>query len=173
MWVAPDSPVRFVAVAPGDRLSVGGYDVRVLAAGHGDDAVLYDVRPAGPGALRHRHRAAARRDARGGGGAAFDVVLMEETFGDKADHGTEHLDLAAFAEQVRRLREVGAVPVAPTWSPCTCPTTTRRPRAEPAARRRGAHGSSTTARCSARAAPPGATRVDRRFPRVAPSMRPS
>ncbi len=41
--------------------------------------------------------------------AAFDVVLMEETFGDKTDHATDHLDLPSFAAQVRRLREVGAV----------------------------------------------------------------
>ncbi len=32
MWVAPDSPVRFTVVAPGERLPVGGYDVRVLEA---------------------------------------------------------------------------------------------------------------------------------------------
>ena len=42
-------------------------------------------------------------------GAAFEVVLLEETFGDKTDHGTEHLHLGTFADQLRRLREVGAV----------------------------------------------------------------
>ena len=42
-------------------------------------------------------------------GAAFDVVLLEETFGDHLTHGTDHLDLATFPEQLRRLREVGAV----------------------------------------------------------------
>jgi adenosylcobinamide kinase / adenosylcobinamide-phosphate guanylyltransferase len=41
--------------------------------------------------------------------AAFDVVLLEETFGDHVSHGTDHLDLATFPEQLRRLREVGAV----------------------------------------------------------------
>ena len=42
-------------------------------------------------------------------GASYDVVLLEETFGDKLDHDTEHLDLGSFPEQVRRLRSVGAV----------------------------------------------------------------
>ena len=37
-WVAPDSTVRFVTVEPGDRLTLGAYDVRVLEASHGDDA---------------------------------------------------------------------------------------------------------------------------------------
>jgi adenosylcobinamide kinase / adenosylcobinamide-phosphate guanylyltransferase len=111
MWVAPDSPVRFVAVSPGDRLRLGEYDVRVHAARHGPPgaAVLYDVGPdrrllyaTDSGHLPEETVEAVR-------GVAFDVVLMEETFGDKADHGTDHLDLTAFAEQVRRLREFGAV----------------------------------------------------------------
>jgi len=111
MWVAPDSPVRFVAVAHGDRLRLGEYDVRVHAARHGPAgaSVLYDVATdrrllyaTDTGHLPEETVEAVR-------GAAFDVVLMEETFGDKADHGTDHLDLAAFAGQVRRLREVGAI----------------------------------------------------------------
>ncbi len=110
MWVAPDSPVRFIEVAPGDRLVVGDYAVQVLEAAHGDDAVLYDVATerarllyaTDTGPLPHATVEAVR-------GAAFDVVLMEETFGDKADHGTDHLHLASFAEQLRRLRAVGAV----------------------------------------------------------------
>lgn len=111
MWVAPDSPVRFVAVSPGDRLRLGEYDVRVHAARHGPAgaSVLYDVATdrrllyaTDTGHLPEETVEAVR-------GAAFDIVLMEETFGDKADHGTDHLDLTAFAAQVRRLREVGAV----------------------------------------------------------------
>ena len=41
--------------------------------------------PAGPAALRHRHRPAAPDDASRRRGAAYDVVLLEETFGDLAD----------------------------------------------------------------------------------------
>jgi adenosylcobinamide kinase / adenosylcobinamide-phosphate guanylyltransferase len=112
MWVAPDSPVSFVSVAAGDRLTLGEYDVRVLAARHGEPgaAVLYDVTaPDGrllyatdTGPLPEETVAAVR-------GAAFDVVLLEETFGDLTTHGTDHLDLRSFPEQLRRLREAGAV----------------------------------------------------------------
>ena len=111
MWVAPDSPVGFVVVTPGERVQVGGYDVRVLAAAHGDATVLYDVTAPSGGRVLYATDTGplpaatveAVRDA------AFDVVLLEETFGDHATHGTEHLDLGTFAEQVRRLRAVGAV----------------------------------------------------------------
>ena len=110
MWVAPDSPVRFVAVRPGEEHRVGRFAVRTLAAAHGDGAVLYDVTaPDGrllyatdTGPLPEETVAAAA-------GASYDVVLLEETFGDKLDHRTEHLDLRSFPEQVRRLRSVGAV----------------------------------------------------------------
>ena len=111
-WVAPDSPVRFVAMTEGGRLRIGAYDVRALAARHGaDDAcVLYDVTGPGGRLLYATDTGAlpgstveASRDA------AYDVVLMEETFGDLTTHGTDHLDLATFPEQLHRLREVGAV----------------------------------------------------------------
>ena len=112
MWVAPDSPVRFTAVEAGDTLRLGEYDVRVLAAHHGEPgtSVLYDVAAPGgrllyatdTGPLPEVTVEAVR-------GAAFDVVLLEETFGDLVEHHTDHLHLATFAEQVRRLRAVGAV----------------------------------------------------------------
>jgi adenosylcobinamide kinase/adenosylcobinamide-phosphate guanylyltransferase len=112
MWVAPDAPVRFVVVRPGERRRLGEYDVRVLAARHGDagSAVLYDV--SGPGGrLLYAtdtgplppETVAAVRDA------AFDVVLLEETFGDHTAHGTDHLDLERFPRELGRLREAGAV----------------------------------------------------------------
>jgi adenosylcobinamide kinase / adenosylcobinamide-phosphate guanylyltransferase len=111
-WVAPDSPVVFTAVSPGTSLRLGSYDVAVLAARHGaaGSSVLYDV--SGPsGRLLYAtdtgplpdETVAAVRDA------AFDVVLLEETFGDFLTHGTDHLDLATFPDQLRRLRSVGAV----------------------------------------------------------------
>lgn len=110
LWVAPDSPVRFVVVRPGQRVELGGFGVQVLAARHGDSAVLYDVTAPGgrllyatdTGPLPEATIEAVR-------GAAFDMVLMEETFGDRTTHGTDHLDLTTFPEQVRRLRSVGAV----------------------------------------------------------------
>ncbi len=112
MWVAPDSPVSFVGVAAGDRPQLGSYDVRVLAAHHGapGSSVLYDVASTtgrllyatDTGPLPEETVEAVR-------GAGFDHVLLEETFGDHTGHGTDHLDLTTFPEQVRRLREVGAV----------------------------------------------------------------
>jgi len=112
LWLAPDTHVRFVEVRPGDSLSLGGYDVRVHAAAHGEpgSCVLYDV--AGPGGrLLYATDTGPLPEATVAGvaGAAFDVVLLEETFGDHVAHGTDHLDLATFPEQLRRLRAVGAV----------------------------------------------------------------
>lgn len=111
MWVAPESPVRFVAVAAGELHHLDGYDVRVLAAEH-EGGVLYDV--TGPGGrLLYATDTGPIPDAtvdalRDG---AFDVVLLEETFGDLTAHGTDHLDLTTFPEQLRRLREAGAITV--------------------------------------------------------------
>ena len=112
MWVAPGSPVRFVEVRPGERHRLGRYDVRVHAAQHGaqDSSVLYDV--AGPGGrLLYATDTGPLPEATVAalGAAAFDVVLLEETFGDHATHGTDHLDLGSFPEQLRRLRAAGAV----------------------------------------------------------------
>ena len=111
MWVAPDSPVRFVPVAAGDHLRTGRYDVRVLAAAHGDSAVLYDVTAPSGGRVLYATDTGPLPDTtvEAVRGAAFDVALVEETFGDFVGHRTEHLDLATFPEQVRRLRGVGAV----------------------------------------------------------------
>lgn len=112
MWVAPDSPVRFIVVSPGEDLTLGSYGVRVLAARHGEEgaSVLFDVTgtegrllyATDTGPLPEATLEAVR-------GAAFDVVLLEETFGDHTAHGTDHLDLRTFPEQLRRLRGVGAV----------------------------------------------------------------
>jgi adenosylcobinamide kinase / adenosylcobinamide-phosphate guanylyltransferase len=112
MWVAPDSPVRFVAVSPGERHRVGEYDVQVLGARHGAEgtSVLYDVARDGHRLLYATDTAALPDDTIDAvAGVGFDVVLMEETFGDLTEHDTDHLHLDAFAEQVARLRAVGAV----------------------------------------------------------------
>jgi adenosylcobinamide kinase/adenosylcobinamide-phosphate guanylyltransferase len=105
---AQTTNARLRAVEPGDRVGLGPYEVGVLAAG--GPGLLFDVRgPAGrllhapgTGPLPAGTVAALR-------GAALDVVLLEETRGDDADPGGDHLDLRSFPEQLRRLREVGAV----------------------------------------------------------------
>ena len=112
MWVAPDSPVTFTAVAPGDRLRLGGYDVRVLAARHGTagDTALFDVGTTDRRLLYATDTGPLPQETVDAvHGARFDLVFLEETFGDHTTHGTDHLDLSTFPEQVRRLREVGAV----------------------------------------------------------------
>ena len=109
-WIGPADPVRLLAVRAGDRLALSSYDVTALAAYHGDGSVLYDIRapdlrllyatdtgPLPPGTI-----AACT-------GAAYDVVLLEETFGDATGHETGHLDLVTFPRQLAALREVGAV----------------------------------------------------------------
>lgn len=113
-WIGPEDPVRLVPVAAGDRLSLGPYDVRVLQAAHGDewsgDAVLYDV-ASESGRLLYGTDTGPLPQATltACAGAAFDLVLLEETFGDVSDHGTGHLDLATFPRALAALREVGAV----------------------------------------------------------------
>jgi adenosylcobinamide kinase/adenosylcobinamide-phosphate guanylyltransferase len=111
-WVAPDSAVRFVPVSPDDRLRLGEYDVHVRAARHGtpEASVLYDVATTGGRLLYATDTAALPEETvEAVRGAAFDLVLLEETFGDKTDHGTDHLDLGGFVAQTRRLRSVGAM----------------------------------------------------------------
>ncbi len=122
-WIGPRDDVRLELVQPGDVVTIGSHVVRVLAAAHDastgsdtrdvltSDAVLYDV--TGPdgrrilyatdtGPLPHT-TVEATRDA------AYDVVLLEETFGVVADHGTGHLDLTTFPRELARLRDAGAV----------------------------------------------------------------
>ena len=112
MWLAPDSPVRFRTVRAGDRLTLGAYDVRVHRARHGaeDACVLFDVTGPGGRLLYATDTGPLPDDTvEAVRGAAYDVLLMEETFGDLGTHGTDHLDLVTFPEQLRRLREAGAV----------------------------------------------------------------
>jgi adenosylcobinamide kinase/adenosylcobinamide-phosphate guanylyltransferase len=103
--------VSLVAVEAGDALQCGAHAVRVLPADHEVPAVLYDV--TGPDGARLLYAtdtgplpAAAVEAVLG---AAFDVVLLEQTFGDRSDHGTQHLDLRTFPAQLDRLRAAGAV----------------------------------------------------------------
>lgn len=114
-WIGPDDPVVQRAVYPGDRLRLAGYDVRVLAARHDEPwvgpAVLYDVTgPEGGRVLYATDTGPMPTPTlEAVSGAAYDVVLLEETFGDATDHGTDHLNLPLFAETLAQLRRRGAV----------------------------------------------------------------
>jgi phosphoribosyl 1,2-cyclic phosphodiesterase len=110
-WVAPTDPVDFIEVEAGRSLQCGGYRIRVLAADHEVPTVLYDVTGPGGGRLLYATDTGPLPDATvtASRDAAYDVVLLEQTFGDLRDHGTRHLDLATFGDQLRRLRSAGAV----------------------------------------------------------------
>ncbi|EFQ83140.1 hypothetical protein HMPREF0063_12349 [Aeromicrobium marinum DSM 15272] len=114
-WVAPDAAVRFRPVVAGDELDLGGHAVRVLPAAHrvflDGDAVLYDVTsPSGHRLLWGCDTGPLPPDWFDRvAGARFDVVLLEETFGDAHHLGAGHLHLGSFAETVAALRECGAV----------------------------------------------------------------
>lgn len=110
-WLGPDDPVVLTAVSPGAVLECGDHRVRVLAADHEVPTALYDVTGPDGGRLLYatdtgQLPAATVAATRGAG---YDLVLLEQTFGDFRDHGTGHLDLATFPEQLRRLRANGAV----------------------------------------------------------------
>lgn len=110
-WLGPDDPVDLVAVEPGGSLHLAGYRIRALAAEHEVPTVLYDV--TGPDGARLLYATDTgplpARTVEATHGAAYDVVLLEETFGDATDHGTGHLDLRTFPDQLARLQAVGAV----------------------------------------------------------------
>ncbi|TFV65233.1 UNVERIFIED_ORG: cobalamin biosynthesis protein CobU [Bacillus sp. AZ43] len=109
-WLAPDDPVVLTAVAPGGTLRRGDHEIRALAGDHEVPTLLYDVTGPDGGRLLYATDTGplpattveATRDA------AYDLVLLEQTFGDHA-HRTLHLDLASFPAQLDRLRAVGAV----------------------------------------------------------------
>ena len=101
------SGVQARAVRPGDRHEVAGYDVRVVAANHTPESVLYDV--TGPDGARVLYACdtgvlpaetvEALRDR------DFHVVLLELA----GVPIPSHLTLETWPGEVARLREVGAV----------------------------------------------------------------
>lgn len=108
-WVAPQAPVRFVAVTPGDVLAAeGGLEVRVLPAAHSTTgglrhdgtAVLYEV----TGDARILYATDTAHLPHEDLAEHYDLVLLELTFGTRTDHGTAHLDLPRFGHEVARLR---------------------------------------------------------------------
>lgn len=106
-----DDTVTAMAVSPGDRLEVAGYDVRVLPAQHAGPevgpAVLYDL--TGPDGARLLWATDTGRLAPQAlslvEGRAYDSVLLDLT----SAHLPDHLDLASWPEQVAELRRRGAV----------------------------------------------------------------
>jgi adenosylcobinamide kinase/adenosylcobinamide-phosphate guanylyltransferase len=116
-WGGPDDRVRFRPVVAGDVVSVGEYEVRVLAARHGGgvlgEAVLYDLSSPDGHRLLYATDTGPLPDSTLAtcSGAAYDVVLLEETYGDwaGADPAAGHLDLTTFPRQLAALRRSGAI----------------------------------------------------------------
>lgn len=109
-WLPPQANVTFHPVTGGDVIDLAGGTVRVLDAQYRGDAVLYDISaPSGRVLYANGTGPLPQTTVDAVTGAAYDVVLLEQTFGDLTGHGTDHLDLPSFAEQVRRLRAVGAL----------------------------------------------------------------
>lgn len=108
-WIDPNGPVSLRAVSAGDVVSVNGYEALALPANHGDDltgeCLLWDV-TAPSGRLLYAADTGPLPDVPAG---PYDVVLLEETFGDWRGHRGDHLDLVTFGETVAALRQSGAV----------------------------------------------------------------
>jgi len=110
-WIGPDDPVTLQAVVPGDVLEVAGYRCVAVEGSHEVPTVLWDVTcPDGSSLLYATDTGPLGRDAleqvRGRG---YDLLVLEQTFGDLTGHGTRHLDLVTFPAQLAALRAVGAV----------------------------------------------------------------
>lgn len=114
-WVAPDAPVRWVEAGAGDEIEVGEHRVRVLPANHrvmaDGDAVLYDVTAPDGRRLLWGCDTGPWQDSwlTSVAGSPYDVVVLEETFGDAGALSDGHLHLDSFAELVDDLRRAGAV----------------------------------------------------------------
>lgn len=113
-WLPHGCPVELTRLSAGDVAEVGGYRVRALAARHDapGGALLYDVAaPDGDRLLYATDTGPLGRDdlLAIAQGPAYSTVLLEETFGDHTEHGTDHLDLLTFPRVLAGLRAVGAV----------------------------------------------------------------
>ncbi len=110
-WLDPaGTHVRLVAVSAGDRLELDGYEVRVTAAAHEalGECVLYDV--TGRDGARLLYATDTGPWAPGfadvvRGLPPYDLVLLEQTFGDRPRQGGHH-DLASFADALAGLRDL-------------------------------------------------------------------
>lgn len=119
-WIGPRTPVGLHEVAAGEVVELptafGTYRATVIAARHegrtpdavAAEAVLYDIACPMGGRILYATDTGPIDDLAPFRDAAYDVILIEETFGDLVDHGTGHLDLATLPGMLERLAEVGA-----------------------------------------------------------------
>jgi adenosylcobinamide kinase/adenosylcobinamide-phosphate guanylyltransferase len=115
-WAGADEAVDFRPICAGEEVTVAGHRLLALPAAHaaasGEALLCLVTDPAGrrllyatdTGPLPEAALDLLPRQP-------LDVVLMDETFGARTDLAArgDHLDLAGFGAQVRRLRDRGAV----------------------------------------------------------------
>lgn len=110
-WVADDAPIVWHELRAGDEIRLGDYEVRALPATHGGDgigpALLYDVTDAA--GQRLLWATDTREVPAETAGRDYDIVLLEETDGEKYDAGTDHLDLRTWPIAVAGMRASGAI----------------------------------------------------------------
>ncbi len=124
-WIAPDAPVDLHPLIAGDEMALdtagGTYSVQALPArhdhGNGDvlaaEALLFDVTgPDGGRLLYATDTGPFTAEEIGLATDPYDVVVLDETFGDTLDHGTGHLDLARLPALLADLRAHGCVTAA-------------------------------------------------------------
>ena len=118
-WIGPADPVTLTPLEAGEEVHVGHHVIRALAAAHTGaaqdiltaDALLYDVTGPDGGRLLYASDTGPLPSATRAAisGRAYDIVLLELTFGDKTDHGTGHLDFTTFPAVVADMRGTGAI----------------------------------------------------------------
>ncbi|MFZ0323257.1 MAG: bifunctional adenosylcobinamide kinase/adenosylcobinamide-phosphate guanylyltransferase, partial [Actinomycetes bacterium] len=114
-WIAPDGPVLIRALEVGDALDWNGYTIVAMEATHvgalTSTALLYDVTAPDGGSLLYASDTGPLTEPTWAAvtGRAFDVVLLEETFGDRTGHQTDHHDLDSFASTADGLRSLGSI----------------------------------------------------------------
>lgn len=112
-WIGPDDPVDLHVVAEGETFDAHDHEVRALAAAHGDavtgDCLLWDVTGPDGARLLYATDTGPLCPETLGALATYDLVLLEETFGDLAEHDADHHDLRSFPRTLATFRARGAV----------------------------------------------------------------
>ncbi len=125
-WVGPHSPVQFHTITAGESATLvtasGSFELRALAANHdprGNDAIaeealLYDLQSPSDERLLYATDTGPFTSSILGAIAdrRYDVVLIDESFGDKTDHGTGHFDLATLPISLKDARQNNAITAA-------------------------------------------------------------
>lgn len=113
-WIGPDDPVTLRPIAAGDRITLSGYDIRVLSAKHhvyhDGDSVLFDI--TGPDGSRLLWATDTgplpEQWFTEVAGARYDAVCLDTTFGDRR-HSPGHHTLDDALTTITALRACGAV----------------------------------------------------------------